>query len=94
MELDTTVLAVSIDDLSKARIIAEGLGLPYPILYDPDADVISDYGLYDLLGDGLATPATFIIDKDGVIRYRFVADRYYERPDADDIINELRALEG
>ena len=66
-------MAISTDDLSKAQYMADRVGIPFPVLYDPDADVVREYGVYNLRLDGLATPSTFIIDKKGIIRYKNLA---------------------
>ena len=89
------MLAISTDDLSGAETIAERLGISFPILYNPDAEVVIDYGVFDVLGDtpGLATPATFIIDKNGVIRWKYVAKRYADVPSGDLVLQELWCLE-
>ncbi len=87
-------MAVSTDDLSKAQYIVERLGLPFPVLYNPEADVVKDYGVYNLRGDGLATASTFVIDKNGVIRWKYVAKTLNDRPSASDVIEQLRRLQG
>lgn len=92
-DLDTVVLGVSTDDLSEARVIAERLELPFPILYNTDADVVISYDVYNLLGDGVAAPSTFIIGKDGVIRWKYVGRSTDDRSDTSEIISELRSLE-
>ena len=92
--LDAEVLAISSDDLSGANWVVEQLGLPFPILYNPGVRVIRDYGVYSLLGDGLATPSTFIVDKDGVIRWKYVGNSIYERPSVYDVLEQLRLLGG
>ena len=90
--LDAQVLAISTDDLSGAKKVASLIGIPFPILYNKDADVVKAYGVYDLLGDGLATPSTFIIDKQGVIRWKRVGSRVGDRPPASKVLEELGKL--
>ena len=90
--LDAQVLAISTDDLSGAQRVASLIGIPFPILYNKDADVVKAYGVYDLLDDGLATPATFIIDKQGVIRWKRVGSRVGDRPPASKVLEELGKL--
>ncbi len=68
------------------------IGIPFPILYNKDADVVKAYGVYDLLGDGLATPATFVIDKQGVIRWKRVGSSVGDRPPASKVLEELGKL--
>ena len=90
------MLAISTDDLSGAEAIAERLGISFPILYNPDAEVVMNYGVFNVLGDspGLATPATFIIDRNGVIRWKYVAKRYADIPASDLVFQELRRIAG
>ena len=68
------------------------IGIPFPILYNKDADVVKAYGVYDLLGDGLATPSTFIIDKQGVIRWKRVGSSVGDRPPVSKVLEELVKL--
>ena len=50
------------------------------------------YGVFDLLGDGLSAPATFIIDKDGVIRWKQVGRAIGDRPATSKVLEELAKL--
>ena len=88
------MLAISTDDLSKAKLFAARLGLPFPVLYDPPAEVVRAYDVFNLLGDGLATPSTFIIDRDGVIRWKFVGRDINDRASVMQILKQLRLMEG
>ena len=49
--------------------------------------------MYNLLGDGLAAPATFVIDADGVVRWSYIGRRNSDRPKAATVISELQRLE-
>ena len=91
--LDAEVLAVSTDRLSGAERAVDYLDLGFPILFDPDAKVVQSYGVYDLLNDGYATPSTFIIDKDGNVRWKYIGRNYYDRPTNQQIIAQLEALQ-
>ena len=89
------MLAISTDDLSGAKSIADRVGIPFPILYNSDTDVVREYGVYNLLGDGRAAPATFVIDAGGVVRWsyigRSISDR--PRPSAQNVLRQLQQLE-
>lgn len=91
-DLDAEVLAISTDELSEAAYLVDSLGLEFPILYDPDATVVTDYGVFDLLKDGLATPSTFLIDKEGSIRWEHVGRDIDDRVSAQQVMNELAKL--
>ena len=90
--LDAEVLAVSTDDLSGAENAIKHLNLGFPILFDLEAKVIRKYGVYNLLRDRHATPSTFIIDKNGKVRWKYIGQRYNDRPTNQQIIAQLEAL--
>lgn len=69
-ERGVEILAISTDPVDGARDMAELYDLEFPVLADSDATVTSKYGVYNLLGDDVATPAVFIVDFDGTIRSR------------------------
>ncbi len=91
-DLNAEVLAISKDDLSGAHYISDSIGIMFPILYDPEAEVVQEYGVYNLLRDGLATPSTFIIDKDGVIQWKYVGRDKSDRPSTQVILEQLQLL--
>jgi peroxiredoxin len=78
------------------RISEEDGVLPtYAFLSDAGHRVIDRYGLFnqdDPKGRAITHPATFIIDKSGIVRYRFVEVDYKVRPTNDDLLVELAAL--
>ena len=92
--LDAEVLAISTDDLSGAMSIVERLAIPFPILYDPSDAVPEAFKVFDLLGDRLATPSTFIVDKEGVIRWKYISKGISDRPDTADVLDQLVLLDG
>lgn len=87
------MLAISTDDLSGAREIAGRIGIPFPILYDVAAGVVREYGVYNLLGDRLAAPATFVIDRGGVVRWSQIGRSSSDRASAQEILRQLRQLD-
>lgn len=63
------VLGVSADNVRSHEAFARKYDLPFPILADPDGTLIHAYGVkMPLLR--MATRVTFIIDKQGIIRYK------------------------
>lgn len=78
------------------RVAAEdGISIEFPLLSDPDHLVINRYGLFnveDPRGREIAHPATYIIDREGVVRYAFVEDNYRVRPEHEALLSELAAL--
>ena len=90
--MEAEVIAISTDDLSGAARVVKALGLEFPILYDPDAGVVTEYGVYNLLGDRYATPATFVLDKDGNIRWQYIGTSKSDRPSNAAIFAKLREI--
>ena len=86
------MVAISTDDLSGASQIAQRLEIPFPILYDSSTEVSRSYGVYNLLGDGLATPATFVIDRQGNVRYGYIGGHKADRPSTEEVIDQLERL--
>jgi DsbE subfamily thiol:disulfide oxidoreductase len=53
------------DDRASAQTFVREFRLDYPSVFDPSGSLAFDFELY-------AMPTTFVVDPDGVIRYRFV----------------------
>jgi peroxiredoxin len=86
---EVQVLAVSADTMHALRIFAEQEKLEYPLLSDfwPHGEVAKAYGVFD---DklGAATRGTFVIDKEGIVRWKVVN----AIPDARDQAEYKKAL--
>ncbi|MFG3285141.1 peroxiredoxin [Streptomyces sp. NPDC048111] len=87
---DTQLLAVSNDSIHTLRVFAEQEGLEYPLVSDfwPHGEVSRAYGVFDE-DKGCAVRGTFIIDKEGVVRWTVVNGL----PDARDLNEYLKALD-
>ena len=55
--------------------------------------MVQAYGVFNLTGDRLATPSTFIVDASGVIRYKFVGSTTHRTP-IEELLRQLAALSG
>ncbi|AXI77434.1 peroxiredoxin [Peterkaempfera bronchialis] len=86
---DVQILAVSNDSPFTLRIFAEREGLEYPLLSDfwPHGEVSTAYGVFDE-AKGCAVRGTFVIDKEGAVRWSVVN----AIPDARDEQEYLKAL--
>ena len=98
---ETEIVTVSVDDqegmqLMIDRVAAEdGMAPDFVMLSDPDHAVIDRYGLFNENAPPnrpLPHPATYVIDKEGVVRYRFVEVDYRVRPTNEDILEVLKTL--
>ncbi|MEU2544583.1 peroxiredoxin [Streptomyces roseolus] len=86
---DTQLLAVSNDSIHTLRVFAEQEGLEYPLLSDfwKHGEASRAYGVFDE-EKGCAVRGTFIIDKEGVVRWTVVN----ALPDARDLDAYVQAL--
>jgi peroxiredoxin len=67
---DVQVLTVSVDTPYSHKVWAEREGFEFPLLADfwPHGGVAQAYGVFNDVA-GFANRGTFVIDKDGIIRY-------------------------
>ncbi|MBI4511628.1 MAG: peroxiredoxin family protein [Deltaproteobacteria bacterium] len=73
------VVAISVDPPDVTKKLAGDLGLAFPVLSDPQLSVIRAYGVED--GEkGIAWPSIFVIDGNGRIAWRSLAETYKVRP--------------
>ena len=68
-------------------------GATFPVLADPAHDAASAYGVFNLLDDGVAAPATFVISG-GQLVASHVGQAIGERVSAPAILDVLRQLRG
>lgn len=90
------ILAVSIDGHEDSKKFVQKLNerfegeFDYPLLEDRGHRVIDRYGLLNPDGRGWPHPATYVIDKQGVVRWRYVEIDYTKRPTNEQILEALR----
>ncbi len=75
----------------------DGLVIDYTFLSDPDARVINRYGLFnqdDPNGRAIPHPTTYVIDRQGVVRWKMTEVNYRIRPENEDILAALAELRG
>ncbi|MEW9533889.1 peroxiredoxin [Microbispora sp. NPDC049125] len=70
---DVRVLTISVDSMFSHRAWADQEGFSFPLLSDfwPHGEVARAYGVFDE-EKGLALRGTFIIDGDGIVRWKVV----------------------
>lgn len=86
---------MSVDSVHSHRVFAERIGVDFPLLSDFNREVIHAYGAaYDDLGGlkNVAKRAVFVIDQDGIVRYKWVTDDSSELPSVDAALQAVKAL--
>ncbi len=92
LKRNVSLAAISTDDTADALKMVELTGAEFPVLADKDAAVAKDYGVYNLLHDGVATPAAFIVAPEGNIEWRYVGKSIADRPPLDEILAQVDRL--
>ena len=67
-------------------------GLSFPVAHDTDGRVSKAWGVYDVLGDGLAAPSTFVIDAHGELAFWKIGTNLTDRPSAGEILAAVQQL--
>lgn len=90
------ILAVAVSSVFAQGAFGRQLGVDFPMLSDWNEVVAPAYGVqYDVWRghQGVAKRSVFVIDRQGVIRYRWVTDDAFVLPDFDAAIAALRQLQ-
>lgn len=67
--------------------------VPFPFLLDEDRAVTKSYGVYQRLGldaINIARPATFVVGRDGRIRFVYVGSSQIDRAPIDEVLAAVR----
>jgi peroxiredoxin len=94
------VIAVDPHESYRVRHMLRSVGvtadeLTYPILADPANTVSATYGVafqMSIHTEWSNRPATFVIDRDGVIRYERRGTRFSDRPKPEELFGLLEKL--
>ena len=94
-ETGAHVVAIAVTATFSQMAFAEHLGVTFPLLSDWGGATADAYGVrYDTWKghEGLAKRSLFVIDREGVIRYRWVTDDALVVPTFDEPLEVLRGL--
>ncbi len=83
------VIALAVHDQARALVVSQAAKVTYPLLADHDHRVTDAYKVFNLLGDGVATPSVFIIDKTGHIVWSYISPDANTRADDKTILANL-----
>lgn len=96
-DLNAQVYGISVDGPFAQKKWADDNNLNFPLLSDFNRQAITAYGvalpnLAGLQGYTVAQRAIFIIDPQGTIRYKWVAESPLNEPDYDEVQAQTQAL--
>ena len=89
------VLGISVDTFFALKAFQDQQKLNFPLLSDFNKEVIRSYGVFneDMIGlKGIAKRSVFVLDKDGVVRYREVLDDARNEPDYKKVLDSVASL--
>ena len=95
--LGADIVAVAVTATFSQQAFAESLGVDFPLLSDWDRTACAAYGVqYDMWKGhrGLAKRSIFVVDRDRVVRYRWVTEDALVLPDLDEAVQALRDCAG
>ncbi len=91
--LGAEVWAVSsTDPVDKLATYTQVRGVTFPLLADPGLAVTNRYGALNAASRNMAYPATFVIDRGGIVRYARVDVDFTKRPPMSDLLGFLKGL--
>ncbi len=95
--LNAQVLGISVDSPFSQKAWSDQNNLNFPLLSDYERKAVNAYGVGfpDLAGLGgyvAANRAVFVVDKEGVIRYKWVAPSPAEEPNYDEVRQAVSQL--
>ncbi|BCJ88569.1 hypothetical protein skT53_35540 [Effusibacillus dendaii] len=86
------MLAVSVDQIYSLNVFNASLGmLPYPLLSDWHRTTAKMYGVLDEQMQ-VAKRSVFVIDQQGVIRYRNLQFKAQEQSDYETVLQQLEQV--
>lgn len=98
-ELNTHIIGVSTDKAENLVKMKENNSLSFPILSDPDREVLNAYGVYYHDGthyddhDSHGEPGAFLIDPDKRILYLDIQTGPFGRPSAEDLRKTIKYIQ-
>lgn len=94
-EYTATPLAIAGQWPRELRGYAEKNGITFPLLVDKTRNVIKNYGVYHWLSleaYNIARPATFTIDRTGIIRYMYIGSHQFDLAKQSEILESLKEI--
>ena len=91
-------MALSVDERDEQQLMIDrvaeeyGAQIDFTLLADPNNAVIDRYGVFNLDDSrrrAIPHPTTLVIDKQGVVRWKFIEIDFRIRPTNDDILAAL-----
>ena len=86
------LIAISADRLTLVDSTQQSLQITYLLLSDEDTETITAYNVIDVTNTNIARPATYVLDTDGRVAWKFLDPKFDTRVSSDQILTELNKL--
>ncbi|MBC8281548.1 MAG: peroxiredoxin [Chloroflexi bacterium] len=95
--LNADIIGVSVDSIFAQKAFSDANNLQFPLLSDHQREVGKAYGVSlanfgGIEGYTASERAVFVIDKDGVIKFKWVGENPGVEPDYDEVQRQVDAL--
>ena len=93
--LGASAIGIAVTATFSQQQFAKDLQLRFPLLSDWNREVATAWGVsYDVWKghQGVAKRSVFIVDRDGIVRYRWVTEDALVQPAYDEMLATLRQL--
>lgn len=98
--LDSQIIAISVDNPVAEQKFKEKLDAPFVFLSDPGHQIIDLYCVFEKGGwsgrihrkNNYSKPAVFIIDKNGLIQFKYVGNSFSDRPKNSELLKILEKI--
>jgi peroxiredoxin len=85
------LVAISVDSPETSRDLCRQSGYTFTFLSDPTMETIRRYDLV-VPEEDIARPAEFLLDVNGIVRWRNLTEDYYVRARPDQVLRAAQAL--
>ncbi|MFM1897582.1 MAG: hypothetical protein RLZZ385_2656 [Pseudomonadota bacterium] len=92
------IASITYDPVELLKEVAEDEEIVFQLLHDADVKHVNAFGIFNTQyepGDrayGIPYPGIFLVDPDGVIRFKFAEEDYRVRPDFSDVLAAAAAM--
>ena len=95
--MNAQVIGVSVDGIFAQKAFSDANNLNFPLLSDFNRETVEAYGVAlpnfaGMEGYTASERAVFVIDKNGVIRFKWVGENPGVEPDYDEVQRQIDAL--
>jgi peroxiredoxin len=95
--LGAQVVGISVNDPFSNKAFADANKLQFPLLSDYTRETVKKYGIFHedfagLKGYMTAKRSIFLLDKEGIVRYKWVSEDPGKEPDYEEIKKQLTKL--